>query len=73
MKKDNSLSFVGPPQPIGLVRYYPISIHLAGINPVRGMLTGGGYQVPQHVFFPPFPHSKLKLPFSYLGRLLSAY
>jgi len=55
MKKDNSLSFVGPPQPIGLVRYYPISIHLAGINPVRGMLTGGGYQVPQHVFFPPFP------------------
>ena len=46
MKKDNSLGFVDLPQPIGLVHYYPISIHLAGINPVRGMLTGEGYQVP---------------------------
>ena len=55
MKKDNRLGFVDLPRPIGLVRYYPISIHLVGINPVQGMLTGGGYQVPQHVFFLPFP------------------
>ena len=74
MKKDNSLGFVDPPQPIGwYVRYYLISIHLAGINPVRGMLTDGGLSSsPNASFFHPFPYSKLILPFSYLGRQLSA-